>query len=483
MNLENVGGYTLNNLNKINILLGKNGCGKSICLKALDEVLSKDEIEYGCIKYITPERGGVLNYEPNFDVQISRDVKWISNTRRVNQYPQFRQQSVSQYKKLEYSVLRKSEKKWKEGIKFDYGFEFYISKINSLLDNIEIHPNDDFFEIYSKDGLSPKKLEPTLISSGESELISLGIECLVFESECSQNKDNILLLDEPDVHLHPDLQVRLMHFLKDIVEEGNCRVLIATHSTALLGALADYQHTNVAFMRFGQKFFNFKSISDIYKKILPVFGAHPLSNLFNQAPVFLVEGEDDERIWQQVVRTSAGKIKIYPVPCGSKDQIKNYESEVIEIIDSVYDEAKAYSLRDRDDDPGEVDDRLPVIRFKLSCRNAENLILCNEVLESLGTNWGQLKSKIDIWLKGNNHLQHFQSVKNFKDNGFERKFYDLKEIRNDLMSIIESSKPWEVAVGQVIASLTWDDLTDFSQDGSIYNYLGEKLVKELFPKN
>ena len=197
----------------------------------------------------------------------------------------------------------------------------------------------------------------------------------------------------------------------------------------------------------------------------------------------MLEGEDDERIWQQAVRTSVGKIKIYPVSCGSKDQIKKYESEVLKIINSVYDEAKAYSLRDRDDDLEEINDSLPLKRFRLSCRNAENLILSNEVLESLGTNWEQLKSSINIWLKGNDHHKHFQSVKKFKDSDLDRKNYDLKEIRNDLMHFIESSKPWEVAVGQRIGSLTWSDSTDFSQEGSIYNYLGEKLVKELFPKN
>ncbi len=47
-------------------------------------------------------------------------------------------------------------------------------------------------------------------------MISLGIECLVFEKESASAKENILFLDEPDVHLHPDLQVRLCHFIRDL---------------------------------------------------------------------------------------------------------------------------------------------------------------------------------------------------------------------------------------------------------------------------
>ena len=103
-----------------------------------------------------------------------------------------------------------------------------------------------------------------------------------------------MFLDEPDVHLHPDLQVRLTHFLRDIVDEYEFFILIATHSTAILGALETYEDTHIAFMASDQKELEFRPVNGVYRKIIPVFGAHPLSNVFNEAPIFLVEGEDDE---------------------------------------------------------------------------------------------------------------------------------------------------------------------------------------------
>jgi len=57
-------------------------------------------------------------------------------------------------------------------------------------------------------------------------------------------------------------------------------------------------------MRPGDTDLQFAPIDDGLRKVLPVFGAHPLSNIFNQAPVLLLEGDDDERIWQQAVRSS-----------------------------------------------------------------------------------------------------------------------------------------------------------------------------------
>ena len=208
-----------------------------------------------------------------------------------------------------------------------------------------------------------------------------------------------------------------------------------------------------------------------------------MSNIFNEAPVLLLEGEDDERIWQQAVRTSRGSIKVYPCVCGDINKLNEFEKETKKIINAVYDNAKAYSLRDRDDSDEPIEDLPPITRMKLSCRNAENLLLSNEVLDRFNLNWSNLKKKIDEWVEKNTEHPHYSAMQKFKESNYDRKNSNLKEIRNDLMHIIGSSKPWEVVVGQVIASLNWDEQTDFSEDGNIYNFLGEKVTKNLCPKN
>ena len=67
MIIENVNGYTLKNLNKINILLGKNGCGKSFLLRQVEQGLGGKGDHYGKTKYITPERGGSLVYDAGIE--------------------------------------------------------------------------------------------------------------------------------------------------------------------------------------------------------------------------------------------------------------------------------------------------------------------------------------------------------------------------------------------------------------------------------
>lgn len=479
MDTLNIKEYSLKNISKINIILGKNGCGKSTLIRNIEEGLSGQPQNYGKSKYITPERGGSLVYEAGVEQSLTNDANWLQGQRRKNQVIGFRQQSIAQYKKLELLVLKEIEGAKRSNL--DYTFNLYINKINTLLDNIEIRRDTSTFKIYKKG--SEIELNATNISSGESELVSLGIECLVFSKECISGKENFLFLDEPDVHLHPDLQVRLMHFLKDLVLENNFKVFITTHSTAILGALEGYAETNLAFMFFGQKEVEFQKITQIHRKILPVFGAHPLSNIFNQAPILLVEGEDDERIWQQAVRSSEGKLKIYPCSVDSITKMNDFEIEAQKIILNVYDSAKGYSLRDKDDTTEEIEDLESITRMKLSCRSSENLLLSDEALSTLNTTWGILCEKIEIWLTLNETHQHYLFMKNFKDDGFDRKNHDLKEIRNDLMGIIGSPKPWEIVVGKTISDLILNKIVSSYADGKISNFLGHKIMKNLILKD
>ena len=63
---------------------------------------------------------------------------------------------------------------------------------------------------------------------------------------------------------------------------------------------------------------------------------------------------------------------------------------------------------------------------------------------------------------------------------FDRKNANIKEIRNDLMGIIGSNKPWEVAVGQVIGEIAAGRAA-LPEDNGITSYLGAKITENLLP--
>lgn len=355
----------------------------------------------GYVRYITPERGGNLRFDGGVETNI-QNGDWLANVRRKNQNDNFRQISVSEFRRLETLVLRKIEKDEVTRADPSITFDTTIALINNLLDNIEIVRSDNGGFQVREQGEEQWR-DVVNLSSGEAELISLAIEILSFtyvaESEQYHEKENWFLFDEPDVHLHPDLRYRLMRLLAKATAGKPVHVLIATHSTAIVSALSDHGDVHVAFMGNLQRRLNFAPVVPALKAVMPIFGAHPLSSVFNERPILLVEGEDDERIWQQASRSSEGAIRIWPCAAGDIQRLNEYETKAQSIIEAVYDDAKAYSVRDRDDATYEIDDLGPITRARLNCRSAENLLVTDDVLASLGTDWPTMQGGLETWLE------------------------------------------------------------------------------------
>jgi energy-coupling factor transporter ATP-binding protein EcfA2 len=459
---------------RINFLLGKNGCGKSSTLRKLDNDLAGNANWF--VKYITPERGGSLAYDAGIEQSITNTDTWLRDTRRTNRYERFREQTVSQFRNLELLVLRDIEKTEKVRANHSYTFESVIEQINALLPLVRLTRGlGAGFEILRR--TDNERVQPQAISSGESEAIALAIEALVFSAQCQSREGRLLLIDEPDVHLHPDLQVRYVRFLENLAREKDFKVVIATHSTSMVGALQHPEDVQIAFMPLttGAEII-FSPVNDIAKAVLPIFGAHPLSNVFNESPILLVEGDDDRRIWDQVVRSTEGVISLFPCPTGSIDKIAEWETWLVDKLPSLYDDPQAFSLRDRDESQGDLEDRPPVIRCRLACRAAENLILADDTLAMAGTTWEKVMEGCTKWLENFPDHTHFAEMRAFVDSGFDRFNADLKEIRNILLAVMGETKPWEVLVGQAIAALG-----EHSPQGahSLSTYLGKKVCFEL----
>ncbi|MDR5746762.1 AAA family ATPase [Caballeronia sp. LZ029] len=58
----------------------------------------------------------------------------------------------------------------------------------------------------------------------------------------------LLLLDEPDAHLHADSQVRLHQALRNLTRETNTRIVLATHSPQLIQLLLDDSEASVLWL-------------------------------------------------------------------------------------------------------------------------------------------------------------------------------------------------------------------------------------------
>ncbi|OAO00381.1 hypothetical protein A8B75_18755 [Sphingomonadales bacterium EhC05] len=95
-----------------------------------------------------------------------------------------------------------------------------------LLGQVKIHitfDNEKDFDISAEVEINGYKRPLELLGTGYLQLIQIFCYILLF-------KPKVLLVDEPDIHLHPNVQEKLAACLAEIANEKNLKILMTTHS-------------------------------------------------------------------------------------------------------------------------------------------------------------------------------------------------------------------------------------------------------------
>ena len=111
-------------------------------------------------------------------------------------------------------------------LKEDFGF---------IIDDVTFDESSDInVHAHYDEEISDKKVPLDFCSSGSGMMQVLQILTAIYRY-CPKNAD-IVLLDEPDAHLHANMQVALFYSLREIQKELNIQIIISTHSTAIISA-------------------------------------------------------------------------------------------------------------------------------------------------------------------------------------------------------------------------------------------------------
>lgn len=162
---------------------------------------------------------------------------------------------------------------------------------------------------------------------------------------------DVLLLDEPDAHLHPTLQAHMMTALEDLGRRSSKQVLVATHSSELLRHWPSTRIMEVR-SRAGRKF---KYLSEDHQKVglLENLGsdyAPRIDPIRRAGRVLFLEGKTDEKMLG-AIESVLGRdvLKHWPIWLTSATHKERHQlfRALAEDIPGLV----GVSVRDRDDEP------------------------------------------------------------------------------------------------------------------------------------
>ncbi|HEY4100345.1 MAG TPA: AAA family ATPase [Gemmatimonadales bacterium] len=386
------GAWQLADLTALTVLFGKNGSGKSLLLRSW-----RDHNRIGT-HYVVPERTGEFNYNANFlKPQLSAEER--SQQSQRNFTPEYRSHTLARVQA--YFMERGAGRAGAVGTPAPDELERFLSmllpdfdvKLRSAVPPYRLSRASDGQEIKNVDQLS----------SGEAQLLSIGIDILTIAAiwELQAGVPRVVLVDEPDAHIHPDLQVRFADFLVQVGDRFELQFVVATHSTTLLAAIGQFgkENTSQIYMDRTKTELHAVPFSEALRELASVLGGHALMGPLFGVPLLLVEGDDDYRIWSQVPRHHITSFAV--VPCEGQ-KIRQYQVSLERVFASLRDDAAmpaGFALLDGDQ-PLPVGDNPQQrhVRFlRTECREAENLYLTTDVLASLepGLTWDAGCSRIE----------------------------------------------------------------------------------------
>lgn len=431
-------------LERVNILFGKNGTGKSTFLRDVYQAQSND------FHLVVPERGGgnMLYHSNIFDQENKEDQR--KSVRSKNWDSQYRERSISRtvaitqsvgYKTLKKELVEEIDAKTIEALFGVFLPEFTAKFSETQPYSIEFYRSDE-------NNNSTKITDTNQLSSGQVEALSLAAD-IVTQAVLWKNEKKCILVDEPDAHLHLDLQSRFAIFIEEISKKFDIQFIITTHSQALLASLMNICDS-IGIVCLDSKDEEIKAIQKnnnfIFSNLLSSDLA--LSKVIGRR-IVIVEGNDDFLVWNQAARNQ-NFYDIAIIEAGGSDilQYKTYTEKILNAVSDDNNQA-GITLTDRDKKEDATHDANSILPIKrLQCYSIENLFLTNEVLQSI-------KSDINL----NTELDSISSSSPEDKDEIDKIKTDKKgtKISKDLIKKIHSkidthsnTTDWRIRVGKVL---------------------------------
>lgn len=461
------GQWQLSGLTQIVALFGKNGSGKSVLLR------SWRDTNQNLFHYVVPERTGDISYQAHYLAQEMSPAQRAQNS-AGNYMADYGHRLVTRIQ--HYTSVR-------GGYEGSGPIPCPPSQLEgllaSLMPDFRVHLAKENQPLQiSRAGIEGRIGSINELSSGENQLLLMGVDILTIAAiwEIQGVEQRVMLIDEPDAHIHPDLQTRFADFLVRAARTFKFQTIVSTHSPALFSALGQFGGTDasVIYVERNQPNLIALPFDEVRSELATCLGGHALMGPMFSVPLLLVEGDDDYRIWSQVPRHHIAKLAV--IPCGG-DRIDQFQKSLERLFCSIRDpgaEVSGFALIDGDKPKPQPSKDRPqhfIKYIQLQCHEAENLYLTDEVLADLELTWEQALTKIEQASAGFGQKAPLLAAAR----SWNRQSSDIKAVIEQIAEILDSKKlHWTVRVGKAIGS-------EYPQ-GQLFEFLGDEVVNALFPQ-
>lgn len=124
---------------------------------------------------------------------------------------------------------------------FDKNLETLEGQVNYWLNRLtgysmQVSMNGSEYQVYFEDSTHKKLLNPMHVGTGISFIAELLIVCL------AAKKDDLIVIENPEIHLHPSAQAAIMDFLAMVAVNGNSQIIVESHSDHLFNGIRRLLH-------------------------------------------------------------------------------------------------------------------------------------------------------------------------------------------------------------------------------------------------
>lgn len=255
---------------------------------------------------------------------------------------------------------------------------------------------------------------------GQKNILYLSLFIAELENSSNKHEINILLIEEPEAHLHPQLQKILFSNLNDL---KTTQVFMTSHSTHIASD-CDYKNLNILFRNVNKEVKSFSPFKDgllsprenlLLKRYLDA----TRSEMFFASAIIYVEGVGEQfiipSIAKEVFKINLTEHNISVIPIHSR-----YFDPYLKIVQNNNLEIPTVAIIDGDEDELEDEDETTT-----AVENAKTLQVVDRVLVSSGTK----TLEIDLFPNADTNITYLKSC--FENLGHKKSYENLISATKD----------------------------------------------------